>query len=43
VQVKSPRMVYLLAKKVGETSLFGVGRGDDLVTSLKVRVVHDLA
>lgn len=43
VQVKSLRMVYLLAKKVGETSLFGAGRGDDLVTSLKVRVVHDLA
>ncbi|MBT5267403.1 MAG: type II and III secretion system protein family protein [Rhodospirillaceae bacterium] len=43
VQIKSPTMIYLLGKSVGETTLYGVGKGDKLVASLSISVTHDLA
>lgn len=43
VQVQSPRVIYLLAHKVGRTSLQAVGAGDRPIAELTVRVTHDLA
>lgn len=43
VEVQSPRVIYLLAHKVGRTSLQAVGAGDRPVIELTVRVTHDLS
>lgn len=42
VQVKSPRLVYVFGKKVGETTIFAVDRNDEVVVSERVRVRHNL-
>ncbi len=42
VQVKSPRLVYLFAKAPGETTLFVVDRGENVMASVQVRVTHEL-
>jgi pilus assembly protein CpaC len=42
VQVKSRRLVYIFGKKVGQTTLFAVGPGDNVVASADVVVRHDL-
>lgn len=42
VQVKSPTMIYLLGKGVGETTLFGLGSDDVLVASMTIRVSHNV-
>lgn len=42
VQVKSPTMIYLLGKSVGETTLYGLGSDDALVASMTVRVSHNV-
>lgn len=42
VQVKSPTMIYLLGKHVGETTLYGLGSDDSVVASMTIKVTHDL-
>lgn len=42
VQVKSPTMIYLYGKGVGETTLFGLGSDDALVASMTIRVSHNV-
>lgn len=42
VQVTSPRLIYLLGKKAGETTLFAVGEGEDLLANVHVAVTHNL-
>jgi pilus assembly protein CpaC len=42
VQVKSPRLVYLLGKKPGQTTLFAVGAGDQVLANIDVTVTHNL-
>ncbi|RDD62690.1 type II and III secretion system protein family protein [Ferruginivarius sediminum] len=42
VQVKSPKLVYVFGKKVGETTLFAVDGNDNVVVSERVRVRHNL-
>lgn len=43
VQVKSPTLVYVFGKGGGETTLFAVGAGDQVVLNATVRVHYDLA
>lgn len=43
VAVKSPRMIYLYGKKVGDTVLYVVGAGDRVMLKAQVTVRHDLA
>lgn len=42
VQVKSPTMIYVLGKSVGETTLFGLGGDDLVIASMTIRVTHNL-
>ncbi|MEQ9330345.1 type II and III secretion system protein family protein [Thalassobaculum sp.] len=42
VQVKSPTMIYVLGKTVGETTLYGLGRDESLVASMTIRVTHNV-
>jgi pilus assembly protein CpaC len=42
IQVKSPSLVYVFGKSVGETSLFAVDDRDQVLLNVSVRVVHDL-
>ncbi len=42
IQVKSPRLVYLFAKKPGETSLYAVDGGDRVLVNAHIRVSHNL-
>lgn len=43
VQVKSPRLVYVLGKKPGETTLYAVDRNDKVLVSQKVSVSHNIS
>lgn len=43
VEVKSPRLMYLTGVGVGETTLFAVDDGDNVLMSTRVRVTHNLA
>ena len=43
VQVKSPRLVYIAAKKAGETTLFAVDENDGILLSRKITVSHNLS
>jgi pilus assembly protein CpaC len=43
IQVKSPNLVYVLGKAAGETSLYAVGEGDEILLSATVSVHHNLA
>lgn len=42
IQVTSPRLIYLMGKKAGETTLFAVGRAEDLLANVHVSVIHNL-
>ena len=43
IQVKSPSLIYVLAKKVGETTLFAVDEREHVLLDAPVTVVHDLS
>jgi len=43
VQIKSPTMIYLYGKAAGETTLFAVGEGDQVVMNAAVEVHYDVA
>ena len=42
IQVKSPRLVYVFAKKPGETSLYAVDSSDRVLVNAHIRVNHNL-
>ena len=42
VAVKSPRLIYVFAKKPGQTTLFAVDQKEAVVANLNVVVTHDL-
>jgi len=42
IQVKSPTIIYVLAKKVGETTLFAVDGQEHVLLDTAVTVTHDL-
>ncbi|WP_420550052.1 type II and III secretion system protein family protein [Curvivirga sp.] len=42
VMVRSPQLVYLSARKPGNTTLFAVGKNNDILASLNVKVKPDL-
>jgi pilus assembly protein CpaC len=42
VQVKSPTMLYVYGAKAGETTLYAVGAGDQVVAAVGIRVTHNL-
>jgi pilus assembly protein CpaC len=42
VQVKSPRLVYLTAKKPGQTTLFAVDKRERVLANITVTVTHNL-
>ena len=42
LQVKSPRLLYLLGKKPGETTLFAVDGADRVVLNRRIRVQHNV-
>lgn len=41
VEVKSPRLLYLTGVGVGETTLFAVDEGDNVLMSANIRVTHN--
>ena len=43
IQVKSPSLVYLLGKKAGETTLYAVDEGENVLASVAIRVNHNLS
>jgi pilus assembly protein CpaC len=43
VQVKSPSLIYLIAKTPGETALYAVDSQDHVLLNAPVRVEHDLS
>ncbi len=43
VAVKSPRLIYVFAKKPGETTLYAVDSKETVVANLRVLVSHDLS
>lgn len=42
IQVKSPTLVYVFAKKSGETSLFAVDAQDQILANFRIAVSHNL-
>lgn len=43
IQIKSPTLVYVFAKKAGETSLYAVDQNDELLANFRVSVTHNLS
>ena len=43
IQVKSPTLVYVFAKKAGETTLFAVDQNDELLANFRISVSHNLS
>jgi pilus assembly protein CpaC len=43
VAVKSPRLIYVFAKKPGETTLYAVDQREAVVANLRLVVTHDLS
>jgi len=43
IQVKSPKLVYLLGKKPGQTTLFAVGENDRVLANINVTVTQNLS
>lgn len=43
VQVKSPRLIYLFGKAVGETTLYAVDDNENVVASMTLRVNHNVS
>ena len=42
IQVKSPRLIYVLAKKPGETTIIAVDKNERVLTNRRVKVSHNL-
>jgi len=42
IQVKSPRLVYLMGKKPGQTTLYAVDANERVLANIDVTVTHDL-
>lgn len=42
VQIKSPTLVYVLGKKPGETTLFAVDRGEQVLASIDLHISHNV-
>lgn len=42
IQVKSPSLVYLIGKRTGETTLYAVDEGENVLAAFQVRITHDL-
>jgi pilus assembly protein CpaC len=42
IQVKSPRLVYLMGKKPGQTTLYAVDENERVLANIDVTVTHDL-
>ena len=43
VQVKSPRLVYLMAKKPGETVIYAVDREERVLLNRRIAINHNLS
>ena len=43
IQVKSPSLVYLIGKKPGETTLYAVDEGENVLASVAIRVTLNLS
>ncbi|MCH8835281.1 MAG: type II and III secretion system protein family protein [Proteobacteria bacterium] len=43
IQVKSPSLVYLMGKKPGETTLYAVDEGENVLASVAIRVTVNLS
>lgn len=43
IQVKSPRLVYVLGKKPGETTLIAVDKNERVLTNRRLKVSHNLS
>jgi len=43
IQVKSPRLIYLLARKPGETTLFAVDADEHVLANIPIKVSHNLS
>ena len=43
IQVKSPTLVYIFAKRIGETVLYGLTENEEIVLSRVIRVNHNLS
>ena len=43
VQLTSPQLVYLLAKKPGETSVYAVDEAENVLANVEVSVGHNLS
>jgi pilus assembly protein CpaC len=42
IQVKSPRLIYLMGKKTGRTTVYAVDKSDNVLASVDVTVEHNL-
>ena len=42
IQVKSPRLIYVLAKSPGETTIIAVDKNERVLTNRRVKVSHNL-
>ncbi|CCQ73550.1 type II and III secretion system protein family protein [Magnetospira sp. QH-2] len=42
IQVKSPRLIYVMARKPGQTTLFAVDSAERVLANLELRVNHNL-
>ncbi len=42
IQVKSPRLIYLIGKKPGQTTLFAVDENENVLANMRVLVTQDL-
>ncbi len=43
IQVKSPTLIHVFGKKAGETTLYAVGAGDNILANLGIQVSHNLS
>ena len=43
IQVKSPRLIYLFAKKPGETTLYAVDQAERVLANRRISVTHNLS
>lgn len=43
IQVKSPRLIYILAKQPGETTLYAVDAAERVLANLQISVKHNLS
>lgn len=43
IQIKSPRLIYVLGKKPGETTLIAVDQNERVLTNRQLKVSHNLA